>query len=114
MAWNSTRNPKIREIIHTISSAPHTPTQLSKKLNLHEVTISRYLKILRDDNLVKIRRKQNELYYSLDLNKWEKHVEETMNLAGDNFTNKFKKHLEKKSSNQKIWRNLQGDKKNEL
>lgn len=114
MAWESTKNPKIRYIISILSSGSETPTNLSNKMNIDKVTISRYLKILKDDNLVKIRRNQNQLYYSLNKNQWKKHVEETMNLAGENFAKKFKEHIEKKSSSQKSLNNLQGDKKNEL
>ena len=110
MAWESTKNPKIREIISILSSGSYTPTQLARKLDMHNVVISRYLKVLKNDNLVKIRRKQNELYYSLDQNQWKKHVEATMNLSGGNFSNDFKEYVEKKLSSQKIQNNLQGDK----
>ena len=111
MAWESTKNPKIREIIEILSSGPHTPTQLAQMLNSNPVTIARYLKILKEDNLVKIKREQNQLYYSLNLNQWRKHVEATMNLAGENFTNKFKKQLKKFPN--KTYRSLQEDKKND-
>ena len=110
MAWESIKNPKIREIISILSSGSYTPTQLARKLNVHNVVVSRYLKTLKDDNLVKIRRKQNELYYSLDQNQWEKHVKATINLAGNNFSDNFIEHLEKNHLTQKNQNNLQGSK----
>lgn len=99
MSWNSTKNPKIREIIKILGgSKSQTPGQLSEKLDLHEVVVSRYLKILKEDNLVKVKRDQNQLYYSLNQNQWQKHVDATMNLAGENFTKKFKEHLKMAST----------------
>ena len=107
MAWESTKNSKGRDIIKILGDSESlNPTQIAQRLNLHKVVVSRYLKKLKDDKLVKILRKQNQLYYSLNLDEWKKHVETTMNLAGENFANKFKDHLEKESSNQKIRRNL--------
>ena len=91
MAWESIKNLKVRSIIEILGSGPHTPKQLAEKLGLHEVTVSRYLKILKKDNLVKIKRKQNQLFYSLNQNQWKKHVEATINLAGSNFAKKFNK-----------------------
>lgn len=87
---DSTNNENIRKIIEILGHGSKTPKQLAKELGMHEVTVSRYLKTLKDDNLVKIKRDQNQLYYSLNLNQWKNHVEATINLAGEMFTKKFK------------------------
>ena len=99
MAWQSVKNKHIRNIISLISKNPMTPTMLSKQLKLHEVAISRYLKTLKDDELVKIKREQNNLYYSLNRDKWQKHVEETIRLAGETFSFNMKKLNSLHSSN---------------
>ena len=103
MAWQCIKNPKIRDIITILGNCgPHTPTQLAKKMDLHEVTVSRYLKTLKDENLVKIKRKQNQLFYSLNVKQWEKHIEATINLAGTNFANKFNEHTQKESHSSEL------------
>ena len=97
MAWKSTKNPKIRDIIKLLGShGSLTPTDLSKKLDLHSVVVARYLKQLKDDKLVKIKRKQNQLFYSLDHKQWKKHVEATIELAGNSFETKFNENMKQK------------------
>ena len=85
LAWKCVKNEHIRDIISIIGSTSATPTMLSKKLKIDPVAMSRYLKVLRDDKLVKVRRDQNKLWYSLHQNNWKKHIEATLNLSGGNF-----------------------------
>jgi len=98
MAWDSIKNKHNRDIIKIIGSTPMTPTMLSERLKIDPVSISRYLKILRDGKLVKVRRDQNNLWYSLNQNQWKKHVEATIDLAGYNFVSNFKKISNKSNS----------------
>ena len=90
----------MRKIIEMISSTPMTPTMISQELGFDSVRTSRYLSVLKNGNLVKIRREQNNLFYSLNHNEYKKLVEATMNLAGDNFVNKFEESIGKKLKKQ--------------
>ena len=96
MGWDYVKNLKTRKIIEILYSGSHTPKQLAEKMNLHEVTVSRYLKILKKDNLVKIKRKQNQLFYSLNQNQWKKHVEATIDLAGSHFVSQLNQSIQEK------------------
>jgi len=99
----------LKNIVQSIKTIPMTEIALSGKLNIGLPIISKCLKILDSKKLLKTRQKQDETLYSLNERAWEKHVETTMNLAGENFSKNLKELTKKKHSAQES--ELQEDKK---
>ena len=101
-------NKNIRKIIEILlNSGPQTPTQLAEKLGVHQVTISRYLKTLRDNGWVEFMRDGVEKFYTVKRKEWKKYVEENILFSIDSFSKVVKEldhpiEVKKRSKNLKI------------